>query len=264
MPYLSKIALNPRRSSSLGLLANPHRIHATVLAGLATQPVTERVLWRLEHDNPHRAELLVLTESRPDWTHLVEQSGWPDADNGAPLVANYTPLLDKIVYGREFAFRLTANPVQSLRHPTKPSPQQAERRAKQDAQPGTAAERGVRGIRMPHRTTHQQLHWLYDRATRHGFTIPTTNEPTTPPTLGLGQPGTPAPAVSLTSRDILRFNRHRNGPRVTLSTATYQGRLRVTDPDALRHTLLHGIGPAKAYGQGLLTLAPLTPEHHHA
>ncbi|MFJ4767622.1 type I-E CRISPR-associated protein Cas6/Cse3/CasE [Streptomyces uncialis] len=70
--------------------------------------------------------------------------------------------------------------------------------------------------------------------------------------------------MSLTSRDVLRFSKHRDGPRVTLSTATYQGRLRVTDPDALRHTLLHGIGPAKAYGRGLLTLAPLAPENRDA
>lgn len=52
--------------------------------------------------------------------------------------------------------------------------------------------------------------------------------------------------------------KHSNGPRVTISTATFQGRHRVTDAEALRAALLTGIGPAKGYGQGLLTLAPLT------
>ncbi|MER5769275.1 type I-E CRISPR-associated protein Cas6/Cse3/CasE [Streptomyces sp. NPDC001985] len=265
MPYLSKIALNPHRRSAPSLLANPHRMHATLLAGLAVQPVTERVLWRLENNNPHRAELLVLTDSRPSWSHLVEQAGWPGADHSAPLIADYTPLLDRITPGREFAFRLTANPVQSLRHPTKLSPAQAEQRAEQDARTGTAAERRIRGFRVPHRTAGQQLHWLLDRTDRHGFTIPATGEPAPPPALGLGEPGLPAPAVALTARDILRFSKRQNGPRLTLSTATYQGRLRVTDPDLLRHTLLQGIGPAKAYGQGLLTLAPLSREDgHHA
>jgi hypothetical protein len=37
---------------------------------------------------------------------------------------------------------------------------------------------------------------------------------------------------------------------------TPAGRLRVTDPDTLRNALPAGIGPAKGYGQGLLTLAP--------
>lgn len=35
MPYLSKIALNPRRRSALALLPNPHRLHAAVLGGRA-------------------------------------------------------------------------------------------------------------------------------------------------------------------------------------------------------------------------------------
>ncbi|MER6916064.1 type I-E CRISPR-associated protein Cas6/Cse3/CasE [Streptomyces sp. NPDC000594] len=264
MPYLSKIALNPHRRSATALLSNPHRMHATLLAGIATQPVTERVLWRLENDNPHRAEVLVLTDSRPSWTHLVEQAGWPGADNSTPLIADYTPLLARVTHGRDFVFRLTANPVQSVRNPEKPTPGQATLRAKQHAQPGTAAERGIRGFRIPHRTPHQQLHWLLDRTERHGFTIPSTPEPALEPELGLGQPDSPPPAVILTAREVLRFSKRPNGPRVTLSTATFQGLLRVTDPDLLRTTLLQGLGPGKGYGQGLLTLAPLTPGNDHA
>jgi len=42
---------------------------------------------------------------------------------------------------------------------------------------------------------------------------------------------------------------------VTLVTVTYDGLLEVTDPDALRRTLTRGLGRAKAYGCGLLTLA---------
>ncbi|MFC6987127.1 type I-E CRISPR-associated protein Cas6/Cse3/CasE [Streptomyces cirratus] len=202
--------------------------------------------------------MLVLTESRPAWIHLTEQAGWPDADGGTPLTADYRPLLDRIVRGREFAFRLTANPVQTLRRPANPSAEQAAQLAKRDAEPGTAAERGVRGFRMPHRTARQQLDWLLERTERHGFTIPAINE--SAPAPGLGEPGTPAPAVTLTARDVLRFRKGSTGPQVTLSTATYQGRLQVTDPDTLRHTLLNGIGPAKAYGQGLLTLAPILQE----
>ncbi|WP_443075560.1 type I-E CRISPR-associated protein Cas6/Cse3/CasE [Streptomyces sp. NBC_01483] len=51
-------------------------MHAAVMGGLAVQPVAERVLWRLETNTAHRAEILVLTNSRPSWEHLVEQGGW--------------------------------------------------------------------------------------------------------------------------------------------------------------------------------------------
>jgi CRISPR system Cascade subunit CasE len=40
--------------------------------------------------------------------------------------------------------------------------------------------------------------------------------------------------------------------------ATYDGILTVTDPALLRRALCHGVGRAKAYGCGLLTLAPVS------
>ncbi|WP_443075506.1 type I-E CRISPR-associated protein Cas6/Cse3/CasE [Streptomyces sp. NBC_01483] len=141
-----------------------------------------------------------------------------------------------------------------MQRPDKPSDEQTARlKAGADA-PGTPARR--RGFRVAHRTTGQQISWLLKQADRHGFTIPTA--PTTEPAPGLriDELLTPAPAVALTARDVLRFHKRTNGPRVTVSTATFQGRLRVTDPDTLRNALLAGIGPAKGYGQGLLTLAP--------
>ncbi|MEV7675910.1 type I-E CRISPR-associated protein Cas6/Cse3/CasE [Streptomyces sp. NPDC088752] len=258
MPYLSKIALNPRRRAAVSLLSSPHRLHAAVLAGLAVQPVTERVLWRLENHTPNRAEVLVLTESRPSWAHLVDDAGWPGADGGAPLIADYTPLLERITRGREFGFRLTANPVQNVPRPTRPSEEQAAR-LKEEADNGSRQ----RGFRVAHRTAEQQLKWLLRRSEHHGFTIPDATA--TPPAPGLQTgSGQPEPsvlsvgsAVTIVSRDTLRFTKHKAGPRITLSTATFEGRLRVTDPDALRSALLGGIGPAKGYGQGLLTLAPL-------
>ncbi|MEU8550951.1 type I-E CRISPR-associated protein Cas6/Cse3/CasE [Streptomyces roseoverticillatus] len=259
MPYLSKIALNPRRRTAISLLSNPHRLHAAILAGLAVQPVTERLLWRTENNTPHRAEVLVLTQSRPSWQHLVEEAGWPGADGGKPLIADYTPLLERIALGKEFGFRLTANPVQSVPHPTKPSEQQNARLKARAEQPN-AADRRPRGFRVAHRTAAQQLGWILTRAERHGFTIPDASSDAPAPGLKANGPLTAGPAVSIVSRDILRFRKHHDGPRVTLSTATFEGRLRVTDPDTLRAALLEGIGPAKGYGQGLLTLAPVTAE----
>ncbi|GAB7100777.1 hypothetical protein JCM3263A_22520 [Thermobifida fusca] len=49
----------------------------------------------------------------------------------------------------------------------------------------------------------------------------------------------------------------RKGRPVSLVTVTFDGRLEVTDPDALRRALISGIGRAKAYGCGLMTLAPV-------
>jgi len=48
--------------------------------------------------------------------------------------------------------------------------------------------------------------------------------------------------------------------RVTLQTVTFEGIARITDPELTRRSLLGGVGAGKAYGLGLLTLAPPRPQ----
>ena len=54
-----------------------------------------------------------------------------------------------------------------------------------------------------------------------------------------------------------RLHARKGGARVTLSAATFEGVLRVTDPQRLRSALQGGIGHGRAFGFGLLSLAPL-------
>ena len=49
----------------------------------------------------------------------------------------------------------------------------------------------------------------------------------------------------------------RKGGKVTLSVATFEGVLTVTDEGRFKETLEQGIGPAKAFGLGMLSVAPL-------
>jgi CRISPR system Cascade subunit CasE len=237
MPYLSRIWLNPLRTGAQRLLHNPQATHAAVLGGLSRQPVDERVLWRLDLDNPHRAGLLVLTHSTPSWEHLIEQAGWSAADEPQALVRSYEPLLAHTDKGREFRFRLRANPVTSTHTPHKPSPAQRHR---------LEHSQRPRGVRVPHRTAAHQLQWFLSRASTWGFDIPHTHD---------GHPD-----VQLVARDRTTFtktgrNGHNNA-NVVLQTATFEGRLRIENPDLARDRLLSGLGPARAYGCGLLTLAP--------
>lgn len=77
------------------------------------------------------------------------------------------------------------------------------------------------------------------RSARSGFAVPVNEN---------GEP-----EVLVRRRQTLRFSRH--GRTVTLTTAVFDGCLQVIDPDALVAALTQGIGPAKGYGCGLLTLA---------
>jgi CRISPR system Cascade subunit CasE len=235
MPYLSRIWLNPLRTRAQRMLRNPQTLHAAILGAISRQPVTERVLWRLETNDRHRMNVIVLTQSRPSWEHLVEQAGWPGADEPQALVKPYEPLLDRVVRGREFAFRLKANPAQATRNPKMPSEAQRQRLAVQPR---------PRGARLGHRTVSHQLSWLTDRVEKWGFELLTDGED-------------PA-SVQIMARDRLTFNKgngNGNGHQVVLQTATFEGLLRVTDPELARTSLLTGVGPGKAYGLGLITLA---------
>lgn len=255
MTYLSRIRINPLRKASQKLLANPRALRGAVVGGIAQDPTEERILWRLDADNPRRPLLYVLSRSRPDWTHLVEQAGWPGADGEHAGVRDYGPLLAQIATGREFAFRLTANPVQNTANPDKPTQEQQERVAN-----GTTK----RSFRIGHRTVTAQLAWLLDRTVRWGFEIPESRMSTPAPGIApLNDPhhgGKPAREVRIIARKRHSFTKKRNARPVVLHTATFEGHLRITDPQVFTDHLLKGFGPAKAYGCGLLTLAPL-PRH---
>lgn len=91
-------------------------------------------------------------------------------------------------------------------------------------------------------TADQQLGWLLKRVSTNGFSVP------------LEDNGRPALDVVARSRDTFQGT---GGKRVTLSRAVFEGVLQVEDAPALRVALTHGIGPAKAYGCGMMTLASL-------
>jgi CRISPR system Cascade subunit CasE len=242
VPFLSRIYLNPRRAKTRSLLAEPQMLHAAVLAGIPRQPVTERVLWRMDADTPLRPGLLVLTRSRPSWEHLVEQAGWPSADDPTDpqvTVRDYQPLLDRLQAGDEYAFRLTANPVRTSKHPE--SLTGAQRHRSDDG-------RLVRSARLGHRTVAAQTSWLSERAGRCGFELPRSSAE---------QPGEPAYDMAVTTRSRVSFRRRGASEKVVIQVVTYEGRLRITDVDLVRTAMLSGIGPAKAYGCGLLTLASI-------
>lgn len=219
--YLSRVELNPQRRSGRGLLGSPQAMHAAVLSsfpGALGDRTDRRVLWRLD-PVPGAVHLYVVSPEQPDFTHLTEQAGWPTLQTWQ--TREYEPFLDRLSAGQSWAFRLTANPTR--------------------ARP--AAE-GQRSQRFGHVTVTQQQRWLVERCATAGFDV-----------RPLSEGGDAADGVVVRERRTTRFRRGEG--QVTLTTASFEGVLTVTDPGALRTTLTGGLGPAKAYGCGLLTLAPL-------
>ncbi|GAB3597967.1 type I-E CRISPR-associated protein Cas6/Cse3/CasE [Microbacterium tumbae] len=227
--YLSQIQLNPRRREAARVLGSPHVLHAAVQAAFPDPAAREsgRVLWRLDTTD-RSTRLYIVSPERPDLTHLAEQAGWPSIEDSWS-VRPYGPLLERIAPGQRYAFRLTANPVHNERLP-----------------------HGRRGKVYGHVTATQQEQWLLDRQERLGFSVENAIEPES----GLpfpGPSGEPEKALTVRDRRTLSFSRRET--TVTLRVATYEGLLTVTDRTAFAHALSFGIGRAKGYGCGLMTLA---------
>jgi len=227
--YLSRIQLNPRRRDARWLLASPQRVHAAVLSAFPEPPTgardgRPRVLWRLDVDDAGTF-LYVVSPDQPDFAHLAEQAGWPTTERG--VTKPYGAFLDRLAVGQVWAFRLTANPTRYR-----------------------APREGERMKRYAHVTVRQQEDWLLEKADRCGFRVTSTTHPS-PEGDGLVH----VPEVAVTARAAHTFDRKGASKPVTIGTARFDGRLEVIDPEALRRALVTGIGPAKAYGCGLLTLA---------
>ncbi|ONI91967.1 type I-E CRISPR-associated protein Cas6/Cse3/CasE [Actinosynnema sp. ALI-1.44] len=246
MPFLSKIRINPLRQKGGLLVRNPHVAHGMISGGIAGNPTRERTLWRLDTADPRRPSLLVLTETKPDWSHIVDQAGWPHAEGEHFTIRDYSPLFTHLTLGHEFAFRVTAHPVENTINPNKPTPAQQKRRDNGN----------TRGFRLTHRTAAHQLDWFVRRTANWGFTIPSARRDHAAP--GLDDTGTPAHDVRIVARNPQRFHKGPTRILVSLTAVTFEGRLAITDPTTFKQRLLDGIGPSKAYGCGLLTLAPLS------
>lgn len=200
-------------------------MHAVVMGSHAPtrETSTGRVLWRLDQAGSHDLQLFVVSRDRPDFTGLVEQAGWPTTSTWD--TTSYQPFLQRLDAGQRWRFRLTANPVRAVsRHVTDTG----------------------RGQIAPHKTKDHQQRWFLDRVEGWGFGIPFNS-------VGAAQ----VAVVSAAATDFRRRDDDAQEGRVTITRATYEGVLEVVDSKKLTEALTHGMGRAKAYGCGLMTLAPV-------
>lgn len=92
----------------------------------------------------------------------------------------------------------------------------------------------ARGTVTAHCTVKYQKEWLMKRAEKHGFSLDEN-------------------AFTVTNIKWHHFAKKNMHP-VVLLAVTYEGTLRVTEPEAFRELLCSGIGRGKAYGLGMMTV----------
>lgn len=229
--FLSRLSLNPRSQQVISEMRHPYEMHRTL--SKAFPPDTFRkerkdndaagVLFRVD-GQPCTNSVIILVQSRiaPDWAYL---DAVKDAWRHAYLLRapESRPFVLKLAVGQDLAFRLRANPTKRL---------------------GKSAG-GDKGKRVGIYKEDEQLKWLEEKL--HG-----------------NQERGRAPSgfrlLSAQSRDEKiedkpEFNNAR--PELELLSVQFDGILKVENVDLACQTIESGIGPAKGFGFGLLSIAPL-------
>lgn len=215
--FLSRMFVNPRKRGAQRLLASPQRMHAAVEASFAPDTSAEGILRPLWRID-RQSDRTALLITSPTEPDLTHLVEQAGWQTGELWQTRpYEALLTNLSVGQSWHFRLTANPTYAGRK-------------------DGWADTKPRG----HTTVKQQEAWLLSRCERAGFTIPD------------GPSG--EHQLHVVEREMVRFAK--GGHRVSLAKATYEGHLTVSDAELLRAALTRGVGRAKAYGCGMLTLAP--------
>lgn len=231
--YLSRLILNTRSREVRRDLADCHELHRTVMSAFPDVPVNNAradlgVLFRVDVDPAGEAVLYVQARERPDWSRLPE--GYLKSTvRENPACKRVDHLYEGLRPGMVLRFRLRANPTRKIDTKTDES------------------GRRRHGKRVELRTEEERIAWLKRKGEAGGFELVSVR----------GDPNVADVKV------IVQPKVGRSRPRVgegdasmKLGSVVYEGHLRVVDADRLRHVLKTGIGTGKAYGFGLLSLAP--------
>jgi CRISPR system Cascade subunit CasE len=229
MTEFTRIVIDPRHRHTAWILASLERLHAVVSRSLDPESAWNGDGGNVPHAS-HASHALWRLDTggvgRPCRLYIVsettpnEQVLYEQFGIGPKNISTcaYEPFLSHLECGQEWGFRLKANPTRSARSDDRSRGQ-------------------CRGLTR----VDDQIEWLYRKARMSGFHMPINRLEN--------------PEVVIHESRQISFNRH--GMPVTLSSVVYDGVLAVDDPELLRQALTTGIGRAKGYGFGLLTLVPL-------
>jgi CRISPR system Cascade subunit CasE len=217
--YLSRLILNPRSAEVRRDLASPYELHRTLKSSYPPdrEPEGNRMLFRVEQDQRYqRNHIAVLVQT------LVAPPDWSRLPAGYCLDIDLPKEIDpSFATGDLLAFRLDANAV-----------------VKHQRENERTGSNHSKHTRMGIRTEEGQRNWLLTRAEARGFRVMYLN---TNPFLM-----TPARGVIPNNQDkrsIPHFGVH------------YDGLLEVQNPEAFKETLRNGLGPARAFGFGMMVLS---------
>lgn len=235
--YLSRLILDPRSRQVRRDTGDCHQMHRTLCRAFpGTEGKDPRfrsragLLWRLDRREDGTLCVIAQSEAEPNWGFLQECPGYLLPSFPCPAVRSLDPLWSRLVAGTVWQFLLRANPTRKVA--TKSSPDGSK----------------SNGRRLPLDTEEDELRWFLRKAAEGGFYLAPE-----------GRQGEESRRLRVCRETPLKGSRGAQGDShgMTFHAVRFEGYLQVTDGDRFREILKNGLGSAKAYGFGLLSLAPV-------
>jgi CRISPR system Cascade subunit CasE len=245
--YLSRLLLNPRSRRVLSEVAHPYEMHRTLMRAFPQVSESEKsgareefgVLFRPE-TNDRRGDVTVYVQSqiKPDWSFLDQLGYYLRMDTETPtydcrdIISAYQGIRD----GQVLSFRLRANPT---------------KRNARDNDP-------LKGKRVELQREEEQLTWLINKGKGGRDGVPGGFEllmQVVEDEMGNEQL-IPRVTVRSEGKHVGLKKEASVRHRMAHLAVLFDGLLRVTERDAFLETVTRGVGSGKAYGFGLLSLAP--------
>ena len=215
--YLSKLIINTDNPMGLRSLVDPYEVHRTIWHGFPSK----------SEGGPGR--VLFRVEYRKSFPRLVVlvqshlKPDWQLLMNDGVLLGedcmDYSKKVEQLAQaGRLLRFRLRANPTKKTVD---------ENHSRSDGSP--------RPVRVGLLGDEQQIDWLQNKADNGGFKLVDCR---------------------ISSRQKIESKKSGIAGKITHIGVTFDGLLEVSDKAAFINTLESGIGSAKGFGFGLLSVAP--------
>lgn len=244
--YLSRLTLNQRSRQVLNEIAHPYEMHRTLMHAFPQTMYDARskarnefnVLFRPEIDDcGGTIKIYVQSRIEPNWSFLDGLSDYLCTDTEMPEYKDIMPAYRKIQNGQILSFRLRANPTKRI--------------AKHDDT--------MKGKRVELRREDEQIDWLIRKGQVMGKDVSGGFDLLMKKVKDVKGEERLVPYVKVCceGKQTGRKRDAARGHSMTHFAVLFDGLLRVTDTNAFLETLVRGIGPGKAFGFGLLSVAPV-------
>ncbi|HME50576.1 MAG TPA: type I-E CRISPR-associated protein Cas6/Cse3/CasE [Candidatus Lokiarchaeia archaeon] len=274
--YLSKIMLNPRNRNVARDLADCYQMHRSIMSMFPTmaEPTTSArndmgVLFRVEQELRGNSIIFIL-QSKVEPNVDMLPSGYVNESSGSNSIApvsikNIDSFVNHINAGTTYRFRLRANPTWKT-----------GTTSKEERLSGKQKSNGKRAALSREQ---DRIDWIVRKGLENGFEL--LSVAFTSPgrrgedvktiynvrTTGLGEvlgrkprdrksvPGSSDETSSNNGNEHQQSKKP--GKQLSFYSVVFEGYLRVVDKEKFRMGFENGIGPAKSFGFGLLSIAPV-------